>query len=185
MCSVFTRHPWSTTKLQTFSVFEIWADSVTFSIKSTLFLILFLFAPLFGDELTIDPPEIWKSDCYQCRPADLPPPPPVCDVDDNVIVDLIDPLYENGTLTTVNGGILTATNLRIQAQKITYVRKLDDENPTFTVFCEGNILIDYLDWVLVGDSLSYDFLTHKGYLINGRTAVPPWYIGGRKKMTLW
>jgi hypothetical protein len=136
--------------------------------------------PLLADELTIDPPIIWEAECYPCRPAAVPPPLPLCELEENIIVDLIDPLYENGVLTTENGGVLSAPDLRIQAQKITYVRKVDEANPILTVACEGNILIDYKEWVLAGDSLYYDFVARTGFLINGRTAAPPWYIGGRE-----
>lgn len=144
-----------------------------------IFLFLFLFGSLLGDELTVDLPPVWNQGCLPCRPIE-PCPPPFCDTDDNVVVDLIDPIYENGTLTTEKGGVLIAPDLRIQAQKITYVRKLDEENPIFTVACEGDLLIDYQNWVLVGDSIFYDFLTSEGRLLNGRTAAPPWYIGGRE-----
>ena len=93
---------------------------------------------------------------------------------------LIDPLYEDGVLSTTHGGILTAPDLRIQAQNLTYVKRTNTETPICTVQCEGKLLIDYQEWTLVGDALYYDFAAHKGYLINGRTAAFPWYIGGRE-----
>lgn len=142
-----------------------------------LLLLALLLTPLFGDELTTQPPMIWDANCLYCRPID-PPPRPLREIEDNVVVDLFDPLYENGILTTESGGVLTAPDLRIQAQKITYIRSLEGEQPVFNVYCEGKLLIDYQEWVLVGDALYYDFLTHRGYIINGRTAAPPWYIGG-------
>ena len=141
-----------------------------------LFLLL-LFSPLYGDELTIDPPIIWEAGCLPC---DLPIEPSICEWEDNIIVDLFDPTYEDGVLTTENGGVLTAPDLRIQAQKITYIKKMEGEVPIFTVACEGNLLIDYKKWALVGDSFYYDFNTHRGFLINGRTAAPPWFLGGRE-----
>lgn len=146
------------------------------------FLILIcLFSSLWADELTVDPPKIWEANCDPCcrPPADCIPclAPP----DDSVVVDLMNPIYENGVLTTTEGGVLSAEGLRIQAKKIIYTRLMNEEGlPVFSVFCEGNLLIDYKEWVLVGDALFYDFATHTGYLINGRTASPPWYVGGAK-----
>jgi len=146
-------------------------------------LFFFLFASLWADELTVDPPEIWPAVCLPCRPVEFPSPP--CPpTEDNVIVDLIDPLYSEGILTTSSGGVLTAPHIRIQAQKITYTRVLTGETSIFTVSCEGNLLVDYKDRVLVGDALYYDFISNKGFLTNGRTASPPWYIGGKEMLLL-
>lgn len=125
----------------------------------------------------MDPPEFWISD-LPCVP--LEPPLPHYNLDENVIVDLVDPLYEEGVLSTESGGVLTATGLRIQAQKITYVRNLEADPPVFTVICSGNLLVDYREWTLVGDTFFYDFVTQSGSLTQGKTASPPWYIGGRE-----
>lgn len=146
------------------------------------FLLLLFIFPLAADELTTDPPTIWEGDCIPCRPYDSPYP--LKEIEDNVVVDLMNPLYENGILTTEEGGILVAPEFRVQAQKIVYTRYLEGEIPIFTVFCEGNLLIDYKEWTLTGDTLYYDFLTHTGYITNGRTAAPPWYVGGKEILLL-
>ena len=133
-----------------------------------------------ADELTVDPPAIWPAICLPCRPPAIPC---ACGPED-VIVDLVDPLYSDGILTTEAGGVLSTQGLRIQAQKITYIRKLDGEVPVFTVNCEGSLLLDYNDRVLVGDRFYYDFISRRGFLINGRTASPPWYIGGSEMLLM-
>lgn len=149
-----------------------------------LFFILFLFfSPLFAEELFTDPPQIWKTDCYRCRPLETPLRS-IQDNQDNIVVDLMNPLYENGILFTDQGGVLTAPGFRVQAQSLTYTRNLENDPPVFTIQCEGNLLIDYYEWVLVGDYLYYDFITHTGFLINGRTAQPPWYVGGKEVLLL-
>ena len=148
--------------------------------KKNLLIIILLFSSLYGDELTVDPPEIWPAICCPCRPPDMPPP---CGPED-VLVDLVDPAYSDGVLTTESGGVLTAQGLRIQAQNITYVRKLSGEVPIFTVNCEGNLLVDYGNRILVGDRLYYDFTLRKGFLIQGRTASPPWYVGGAEMLLM-
>ena len=150
-------------------------------IRFILFLLL-LVSPAWGDELTVDPPEIWPTVCCPCRPPEIPPP--ACEPEDNVIVDLVDPIYSEGTLSTEAGGVLSTAGLRIQAQKISYTRNLTGEVPVFTVNCEGNLLVDYNERILVGDRLYYDFISHTGFLINGRTASPPWYIGGREMLLM-
>src|SRR5262245_50268576 len=133
-----------------------------------LLLFFLFFSSLCADELTVDPPLLWESACPPCAPCidvSISPCPA-----ESVIVDLLDPIYEAGILRTENGGVLTAPDLRIQAQKITYIKQLEQTPAIFSVACEGNILIDYKEWALVGDSFYYDFNTRTGFLINGRTA---------------
>jgi hypothetical protein len=146
---------------------------------ATLYFLIFLCTPLRGDELTADPPEIWPVECIPCRPPAEPCISP-CIPEEHVFVDLVDPVYHDGMLSTSSGGVLTAGALRIQAQKITYVKHLEMIPPVSEVTCSGNLLIDYRKWVLVGDEIHYDFISHQGRLLNGRTAAPPWHIGGKE-----
>ncbi len=95
---------------------------------------------------------------------------------DLILVDLQDPLYTEGVLQTEKGGIITTKDLRVQARHIQYT----NEGGACTVFCEGDLLIDYKEWILTGQSFFYDFVTKTGYLTKGRTAAPPWYIGSRR-----
>lgn len=145
-----------------------------------LFFLILLAIPLCGEELFTAPPRIWKTECYRCRPLEEP----LREIEPNIVVDLCNPTYEEGVLSTDEGGVLTAPFFRVQAQRLVYTRNLECEPPVFTIQCEGNILIDYRQWVLVGDYLYYDFITHTGFLINGKTAQPPWYVGGSEILLL-
>lgn len=147
----------------------------------TLFFLIVISSLLHADEFIPELPTIWeveRDDCVPfenfCAPVD----------EDRVIVDLREPLYEDGCLSTVLGGVIRAPGVRIQAEKITYTRNLEADPPVYTVCCEGNLLVDYGQWVLLGDCLFYDFLAQTGYLTNGKTAYPPWYIGGEKILLL-
>lgn len=136
-----------------------------------------------ADELTTGTKEIWPIDCDCCPiciedPCACPAAAPTCL--DDIIVDLLDPLYENGILSTVNGGVLRGNGIRIQARRITYTRDLNSDCPVVKVHCEGDLLINYNDYVLAGDSLEYDFLTNTGVIEQGRTSIPPWQIGGER-----
>jgi hypothetical protein len=99
---------------------------------------------------------------------------------DDVILDLIHPRYEDGVLTTDEGGVLCGNHLRVQAKHICYIRKIDETPPTFSLFAKGDLLLDYYDKTLTGDSLTFDFLNNQGCITNGKTAVAPWFIGGEK-----
>lgn len=99
-------------------------------------------------------------------------------------MDLRNPTYEEGVLSTEEGGVLQATNLRVQAEKITYIRQPDHDPPICSVSCSGNLLVDYGPWVLIGESFFFDFITERGYLTCGKTASPPWYMGGKEILLL-
>ncbi|MCH9609533.1 MAG: hypothetical protein S4CHLAM45_09290 [Chlamydiales bacterium] len=141
-------------------------------------LFLLLFAPLFAGEpvadlLTPDLPTLGEAICIPCVPTEY------CNrrlSKENVRVDLIDPLYSQGALTTDQGGIITGQDLRVQAKKIHYL-----QNETqCSLYCEGDLLIDYKEWTLTGTAFFYDFVTSTGYLLDGKTAAPPWYIGSKR-----
>ena len=46
-----------------------------------------------------------------------------------VTVDLRNPVYSDGVLSTECGGVIQGPNLRIQAMRISYTRKLKEEEP--------------------------------------------------------
>ncbi len=93
-----------------------------------------------------------------------------------MVIDLRNPIYLDGLLQTEEGGVIQTSDLRIQAKKIHYLNQKDQ----CTIYGEGNLLIDYQEWVLTGDAFFYDLRTKTGYLLNGKTAAPPWFIGSRR-----
>jgi hypothetical protein len=96
-----------------------------------------------------------------------------------VTVNLRDPEYREGILKTEQGGVITAPNLRLQARKILYTRKMVDSIPVFTIEAEGDLLIEFGEYFFVGDRLEYDFQTKSGVIYNGRSGLEPWFFGGR------
>lgn len=91
---------------------------------------------------------------------------------------LKDPSFSGGVLSTTEGGVVTAENIRIQAQNISYTNKTEQGNKIVKVRAEGNLLFSYEDQFFTGSLLEYDFVSKTGYLVNGRTAQGIWFIGG-------
>ena len=150
-------------------------------LKNYLYIcILAVSCPLLADELTTDPAQPWSVECFPCDAGRYPPLREIVEIENQVVVDLTNPIYEDGILSTHEGGVLRAPDLRVQAKHIIYVRNLEANPPEFSLYCEGDLLIDYRDKALVGQCFYYDFITHSGMLINGRTASPPWYVGGKQ-----
>lgn len=90
-------------------------------------------------------------------------------------VDLRNPEYSQGVLSTVEGGVIETSLLRIQATTIQYTHTSE----TASVVAFGQLMINYGPYVLVGEKIEYDFITGRGVLINGRSGLDPWYFGGK------
>ncbi len=149
--------------------------------RQILFLLLLAFSSsLCALQLTDDPIKPWPVDCRSCIPTCNPSPLELKSLEENVVVDLLDPIYADGVLSTERGGVLVTQGIRVQARKIVYVKRLDSDPPEFSLFCEGDLLIDYQNKTLVGRCFYYDLLTQSGLLIDGRGAAPPWYLGGKE-----
>lgn len=97
---------------------------------------------------------------------------------EGITVDLREPTYADGILSTEKGGVIVGPDMRIQAQKITYIRRVIDGEPVFNVVAEGDVLIEYQCYIFAGDRLEYDFQTKIGTICNGRSTVEPWFFGG-------
>lgn len=99
---------------------------------------------------------------------------------DGVTIDLRSPIYTDGILSTGEGGIITGPNLRIQAQKITYVRKMINSEPVFTVDAEEDLIVEVGEYLFVGERLVYDFQNKTGTIFEGRSTIEPWFFGGKE-----
>jgi len=95
-----------------------------------------------------------------------------------ITVDLHHPTYKGGVLTTEEGGVIQADGVRIQGQSMVYTRTTSEEGRVVTVEASGDLMLEYGDYVFVGDELFYDFVTRSGYLTLGRSAMGPWFVGG-------
>lgn len=91
-----------------------------------------------------------------------------------VTVDLREPLLKDGKISTTQGGVIQADKLRIQAQNISYIKNAEMHQVEASTF----VMVDFGDYVFIGDRLSYDFLTGTGTIDNGITRDLPWYFGG-------
>ena len=93
-----------------------------------------------------------------------------------VTIDLREPSYCDGILSTDMGGVISAPNIRIQATQLRYTRKIlgpkeSAEQSIWSVEGEGNLIIEFGEYVFVGEKLIYDFLTKEGTIYYGKTAV--------------
>jgi hypothetical protein len=100
----------------------------------------------------------------------------LCSEDYNI--NLKDPVFTHGTISTDQGGIICGSQLRIQAQKIEYTNKVENGIAVKKVVAEGDLLLEYNGRIFVGRKLEYDLVTKTGVMFDGRTTTDYWFIGG-------
>lgn len=96
-----------------------------------------------------------------------------------IIVDLREPTLCNNVLSTEKGGVISGPDFRIQALKMAYARQKVDGQNAYTLIAEGNLIIEFQDYIFVGDKLEYNFQEKNGIIYNGKTTIPPWFFGGK------
>jgi hypothetical protein len=95
-------------------------------------------------------------------------------------VNLKNPVFSQGVISTDEGGVITAPGMRIQARKITYTNRIENGIPVQKVEAEEDLMIEYGERAFVGNKLEYNFLTKTGTLWEGKTFVDIWFLGGEK-----
>lgn len=95
-------------------------------------------------------------------------------------IDLREPVYTEGILSTDQGGVIQGPNLRIQARCIKLSTKGTEGLDGSFLEAQGDIILEFGDYVFVGKRLEYDFSSKKGTLYDGRTSLEPWYFGGEQ-----
>ncbi|MDN3508657.1 MAG: hypothetical protein P0S93_01285 [Candidatus Neptunochlamydia sp.] len=95
-------------------------------------------------------------------------------------VNLKNPEYHGGVISTHEGGIISSPELRIQARHIVYINKVDKGEGVHHVIAEGDLILDNGGHTYVGRRLEYDFITKTGVVYDGVTAVDLWFLGGEK-----
>lgn len=97
---------------------------------------------------------------------------------EEITVDLRNPTYTQGILSTEDGGVIQNKDIRIQAKRIEYTQKKEGDREIHQIRAEEDLMIQYKGKVYVGKSLTYDFLTKTGTIMEGKTSAAMWFVGG-------
>jgi hypothetical protein len=95
-------------------------------------------------------------------------------------VNLKDPQYQNGVISTHSGGVISSPELRVQAKHIVYSNRVDKGEPIHRVVAEGDLMLESGGHTYVGRRLEYDFVTRTGVVYDGVTSIDLWFLGGEK-----
>lgn len=128
----------------------------------------------FSDDVDLDSPEITPPG-FETTPA---PPNNEPKGTEELVIDLKNPSFSQGVVSTEEGGVITGPSLRIQAKRISYTNKTEQGIHIQTIVAEGDLLLEYEDRAFVGSKLEYDFVKKTGHLYNGKTFVDIWFLGG-------
>lgn len=93
-------------------------------------------------------------------------------------INLKDPVFTNGTISTDQGGIISNNELRIQARHIEYTNRIENGVAIKKIIAEGDLLLEYNGRIFIGKKLEYNLLTKTGTMLEGRTSTDYWYVGG-------
>lgn len=93
-------------------------------------------------------------------------------------IQLQNPLFSGGTISSSEGGIISGTDIRIQAKNISYTHKTENGIQVKNVHAAGNLLLEYQGKIFVGSELTYNLIDKKGMMKDGRTATDFWFVGG-------
>jgi hypothetical protein len=97
----------------------------------------------------------------------------------DITIDLNNPSYHEGILSTNEGGVVKGKDIRIQAKSITYINNLNQDPPEHLLEACGEIMVQYKHKIYTGSSIKYDFITNTGIIEDGKTYVAPFYFGGK------
>ncbi len=95
-------------------------------------------------------------------------------------INLKDPTFSHGTISTDQGGVISSSNIRIQARKIEYTNRVENGILVKKVSAEGDLLLEHEGRAFVGRKLDYDFVEKTGILLEGRTSTDYWFVGGEE-----
>lgn len=95
-------------------------------------------------------------------------------------VNLKDPEYKDGAISTDQGGIIESPDLRVQARHILYINKDEKGKLVHKVIAEGDLMLETGGHTYVGRRLEYDFITKTGVVDEGVTAIDLWFLGGEQ-----
>jgi hypothetical protein len=93
-------------------------------------------------------------------------------------INLKDPVFSHGTISTDQGGIICNSQLRIQARHIEYTNRVENGTAIKKVLAEGDLLLEYNGRVFIGKKLEYDLINKTGTMTEGRTSTEYWFVGG-------
>lgn len=90
----------------------------------------------------------------------------------DLTIELQDPVYKEGVISTDKGGIIKGDELYLQAKKISYTQH--------KVEAEGDLFFQFKGKVYLGSHLEFDLDSDTGEIKNVITRSDQWYVGGTK-----
>jgi hypothetical protein len=93
-------------------------------------------------------------------------------------VQLKNPLFSGGTITSDEGGVISGEGIRIQAQHMSYTHKTENGIQIKKIHAKGDLLLEYRGKIFVGEELDYDLENKTGIMKKGRTSTEYWFVGG-------
>jgi len=95
---------------------------------------------------------------------------------DEISLQLNKPIFVEKGAKCEAGGVIKTDEITIYAKNFEYT----NEDGEHKVLADGNLLIKFGAYIIIGDSISYDFTEKRGLIINGVGTVGNIISGGKK-----
>ncbi|MDB6082016.1 MAG: hypothetical protein JWO53_1288 [Chlamydiia bacterium] len=95
-------------------------------------------------------------------------------------VELVEPTYKNGILSTTKGGTIKGSDLFLQARSIQYIKRIEAGQPVHKILAEGNLFFLFKGRAYTGERIEIDADQRSSVIYNGCSTIEPWYVGGEK-----
>ena len=96
----------------------------------------------------------------------------------NLDIQLNEPSFRNGVLSTTKGGTIKGDDLFLQAKNINYIRRSENETSIHKIEAEGDLLFVFKDKTYTGKRIELDVDTRRSRIFEGCSSVEPWFVGG-------
>ncbi len=90
-----------------------------------------------------------------------------------ITFDLKNPTYEEGVLSTTQGGVVQGESFRIQAQNIRFFKEKENR-----IEASGHLMFQQRGRVYIGEKMEYNLSSKTGWIVQGKTFLSPFFIGG-------
>ncbi|MBS0655675.1 MAG: LPS-assembly protein LptD, partial [Verrucomicrobia bacterium] len=101
----------------------------------------------------------------------------------DVSIELQQPVYKDGVLSTDQGGVVTGKGLYLQAKKISYIKRQEGDKLVQLIEAEGDLLLTFKGNVYVGRKLEFNLDDQTGVVYDAITSAQQWFISA-KEMTI-
>lgn len=100
----------------------------------------------------------------------------------DVTIELQEPVYKDGVLSTDKGGVIKGKDLYLQGMKINYIRVQQGDKASQRIEAEGDLLFIFKEKIYTGKRLEFNMDSQTGTIYDSQTTSGEWFIGAKEML---